>query len=300
VLQRFLAQAEAARREDRARDAEQAYRRVLRLEPEHAMAQQGLAALALDARHRSLVAEAETAFAQGGAAQVGAALDRVRAVLAADPRHKAAQQLKQRIDDAATRDKSAQGGLSERFRRPITLQFNDAPLRSIFDAISRISGLSFVFDRDVRPDARGTILAQSTTVEDAVRLLLLTNQLEQKVLGDSSVLIYPNTPQKNKEYQTLVVRSFYLANADVKAVSNAIKTIVKTRDLVVDERLGTILMRDTADAVRVAERIVALQGRCWRSSAPGCKSWACSGPVNCRCRRWLEPAAAPRWQNCAT
>ena len=259
VLQRFLAQAEAARREDRARDAEQAYRRVLRLEPEHTMAQQGLAALALDARHRSLVAEAETAFAQGGAAQVGAALDRVRAVLAADPRHKAAQQLKQRIDDAVTRDKSAQGGLSERFRRPITLQFNDAPLRSIFDAISRISGLSFVFDRDVRPDARGTILAQSTTVEDAVRLLLLTNQLEQKVLGDSSVLIYPNTPQKNKEYQTLVVRSFYLANADVKAVSNAIKTIVKTRDLVVDERLGTILMRDTADAVRVAERIVALQ-----------------------------------------
>ena len=259
ALQRLLAQAELARREDRPRDAEQAYRRVLRMEPEQVMAQQGLATLAQDARHRSLVADAEADFAQGGTAQAGAALDRLRAVLAAEPRHKAALQLKQRIDDAATRDRSAQSGLSERFRRPITLQFNDAPLRTIFDAISRISGLNFVFDRDVRPDARGTILAQSTTVEDAVRLLLLTNQLEQKVLGDSSVLVYPNSPQKNKEYQTLVVRSFYLANADVKAVSNAIKTIVKTRDLVVDERLGTLLMRDTADAVRVAERIVALQ-----------------------------------------
>ncbi|MDP1935901.1 MAG: hypothetical protein Q8K91_01700 [Hylemonella sp.] len=259
VLQRLQAQAEQARRDDRGADAERAYRELLRLDPNHAMAQQGLALLAQETRHRSLVAEADALYAQGGVAQAGAALDRLRAVLAAEPRHRAALRLKERIDDAVTREQTAQGGLSERFRRPITLQFNDAPLRSIFDAISRISGLNFVFDRDVRPDARGTLLAQSTTVEDAVRLLLLTNQLEQKVLGDSSVLVYPNTPQKNKEYQTLVVRSFFLANADVKAVSNAIKTIVKTRDLVVDERLGTILMRDTADAVRVAERIVALQ-----------------------------------------
>ena len=56
-----------------------------------------------------------------------------------------------------------------------------------------------------------------------------------------------------------MVRSFFLANADAKAVANAIKTIVKTKDLVIDERLNTLIMRDTADAVRVAERIVALQ-----------------------------------------
>ena len=37
-------------------------------------------------------------------------------------------------------------------------------------------------------------------MQDAVRLLLLTSQREQKVLGDSSVLIYPNFPQKTKEY----------------------------------------------------------------------------------------------------
>ena len=259
IIQRLYGQAEAARREERGADAERAYRAVLQLDANHAMALQGLATLALETRHRALVTEAEAAYTAGGLAQAGPALDRLRAVLAANPRHKAAQRLKEQIDDALTREKNLTSGLSERFRRSITLQFNDAPLRAIFDAISRISGLSFVFDRDVRPDARGTILAQSTTVEDAVRLLLLTNQLEYKVLGDSSVLVYPNTPQKLKEYQTLVVRTFFLTNADVKAVSNAIKTIVKTRDLVVDERLGTILMRDTAEAVRVAERIVALQ-----------------------------------------
>ena len=257
--QRLMVAAEAARREGRAADAQQAYRQVLQLDPGHAMAQQGLAALAQEQRHNTLVAEAEALFAKGGAAQAAPALDRLRAVLAAHPRQADAQRLKDRIDEAQARDARADTQLAEAFRRPITLQFSDAPLRAIFDAISKISGLSFFFDKDVRPDARGTILARSTTVEDAVRLLLMTNQLEQKVLNDSSLLVYPATPQKQKEYQALVVRSFFLANADAKAVANAIKTIVKTKDLVIDERLNTLIMRDTADAVRVAERIVALQ-----------------------------------------
>ena len=257
--QRLMSAAEAARREGRTADAQQAYRQVLQLDPGHAMAQQGLAALAQEQRHNTLVAEAEALFTKGGAAQAAPALDRLRAVLAANPRHADAQRLKDRIDESQARDARADTQLAEAFRRPITLQFSDAPLRAIFDAISKISGLSFFFDKDVRPDARGTILARSTTVEDAVRLLLMTNQLEQKVLNDSSLLVYPATPQKQKEYQALVVRSFFLANADAKAVANAIKTIVKTKDLVIDERLNTLIMRDTADAVRVAERIVALQ-----------------------------------------
>lgn len=257
--QRLMSAAEAARREGRTADAQQAYRQVLQLDPGHAMAQQGLAALAQEQRHNTLVAEAEALYAKGGATQAAPALDRLRAVLAANPRHAEAQRLKDRIDETLARNAQADTRLAEAFRRPITLQFSDAPLRAVFDAISKISGLSFFFDKDVRPDARGTILARSTTVEDAVRLLLMTNQLEQKVLNDSSLLVYPATPQKQKEYQALVVRSFFLANADAKAVANAIKTIVKTKDLVIDERLNTLIMRDTADAVRVAERIVALQ-----------------------------------------
>ena len=54
----------------------------------------------------------------------------------------------------------------------------------------------------------------NSTVEAAVARLLVTNQLELRVLDANTVLIYPDTPAKQKEYQTLTVRSFYLANAD--------------------------------------------------------------------------------------
>jgi general secretion pathway protein D len=129
----------------------------------------------------------------------------------------------------------------------------------VFDVVAKVSGLNFYYDRDIRPDIKATILAKNTSVEDAIRMVLLTNQLEMKVLNENSVLVYPNTPQKLKDYQSLSVRTFFLTNADVKAVSNSIKTLVKTKDLVVDERLGVIIMRDTPEAIRMAERIVALQ-----------------------------------------
>src|SRR6202022_231752 len=74
----------------------------------------------------------------------------------------------------------------------------------------------------------------------------------------NTVLIFPNTPAKQKDYQPLLVRSFYLANADAKSVANTLKTILKTRDLVIDEKRNMLVMRDSADAIRLAEKLVAL------------------------------------------
>jgi general secretion pathway protein D len=78
------------------------------------------------------------------------------------------------------------------------------------------------------------------------------------VLDEDTVIIYPNVPAKQREYQELTIKSFYLANADVKQVLNAIRSVVKTRDIIFDERLNALVMRDTPEAVRAAEKIVAM------------------------------------------
>jgi general secretion pathway protein D len=103
-----------------------------------------------------------------------------------------------------------------------------------------------------------TLQLRNKNIDDAVRVILATNQLEQKVLDDDTVIIYPNVPAKQREYQELSVKAFYLANADVKQVLNAIRSVVKTRDIIFDERLNALVMRDTPDAIRAAEKIVAL------------------------------------------
>jgi general secretion pathway protein D len=90
-------------------------------------------------------------------------------------------------------------------------------------------------------------------------MALLTNQLEQKVLSENTVFVYPNTPQKLREYQELVVKGFYLSNADVKQTANMIRTLVKTRDLFIDEKINLLVLKDTPAAVRLAERLIAAQ-----------------------------------------
>jgi general secretion pathway protein D len=259
MVNRLVDSGDTARREGRLTDAEKAYRQAQVFDRENAMARQGLEALIVERKHRLALADAETLFKKGTPQDIAQALDRLRPVLAENPEQKDALNLKARIDEVRAKTPRPEAKLAAAYRKPITLEFRDAPLKSVFDVIAKLSGLNFFFDRDIRPDLKATILAKNTSVEDAVRLLLVTNQLEQKVLNDNAILIYPGTPQKLKEYQTLAVRSFYLTNADVKAVSNTIKTIVKTKDMVIDERLGIIIMRDTPEAIRMAERIVALQ-----------------------------------------
>jgi len=149
--------------------------------------------------------------------------------------------------------------LKSALEKPVTLEFREAPLKSVFEVLSRTSGINIVFDRDVRTDLRATIYVRDTRIEDVLRFLLVTNQLQQKVMNANTILVYPNAPAKVRDYQELVVKNFYLGNADVKAAANLLRTVLRTRDLFFDERVGLLVMRDTAEAVRLAEKLLAAQ-----------------------------------------
>jgi general secretion pathway protein D len=236
--------------------AEATYRRVLQFDPGNAQAQAGLAAIARDRRHAATVREAEEALKRGDYATAEA---KARAVLAENSSQRGARAVMRTVSERRAQSESAGPKLNLALARPITLEFRDAPIRSVFEVISRSAGVNFVFDRDVRPDIRVTIYVRNTRLDDVIKLVLATNQLERKVMNENSLLVYPNTPAKQKEYQELVTRSFYLANADAKQTAAMIRALVKTRDLYIDEKLNLVVMKDTADAVRYAEQLVATQ-----------------------------------------
>lgn len=240
------------------RDAAAAlYERVLRLEPMNDRALAGMEEVRRSVRHESLVRDAANDLRGNRLDEASA---RLRIVLGENPTHAEGQKLRRQIAERIERTTLAAGdGLGPAFRRPLTLEFRDANLRAIFDVLARTSGINFVFDRDVRPDIRATVFLRNTTIEDAMNILIKTNQLDRLVMNENTVLIYPNTPAKQKEYQSLSVRTFYLANADAKSTANMLRTIVRTRDIFIDEKLNMVTIRDTADAIRVAEKLVAAQ-----------------------------------------
>lgn len=257
IIQRLLAQGEAARSQGQTEQASAFYQQVLALEPANSAARQGLDAVNDERRHQKLLGEAQALWKKGGRHAAADTLDILRTILLENPKQRTALALKAQVQEA--QGKPQDGRLAVAYRKPITLEFRDAPLRSVFDMIARVSGLNFYFDKDVRPDLRTTILVKQTSIEEAVRTLLASNQLEQSVMNENSIMIYPNNPQKLKDYQQLNVRTFFLANGDVKTVSYTIKTLLKARDIVTDERLGLIIMRDTPEMLRMAEKIIAVQ-----------------------------------------
>ncbi len=212
-------------------------------------------------------------------------------MLTENPQQRDARRLQRAIDEQAAQagDRHARS-CSPTSTQPISLELRDVTLRNVFDVLRAPSGVNFVLDRDVRADQRTTILLRDASIEEVIRMVLLTNQLEQKVLNENTVLVYPNTPQKLREYQELVVKSFYLANADVKQTANMIRTMVKTRDIFIDEKLNLLVIKDTPDGDpprRAADRGAGprrargdARGRGARGRhAPACSSSACGFPT---------------------
>jgi general secretion pathway protein D len=252
----WLAQAEMMRSSSQFEAADTLYRRVQAHDPGNARAAAGLAQIEVDRRHRTLTTAAEQ-LVKGG--KFREAQDMLRPVLNENPQSREARRLQRAIDDKLVKPVIVSAQLRPSSLKPISIELREVTLRNVFEVLQRASGINFVFDRDVRADQRTTILLRDASIEESIRMVLLTNQLEQKVLNDNTVFVYPNTPQKLREYQELVVKGFYLANADVKQTANMIRTMVKTRDIFIDEKINLLVLKDTPAAIRLAERLIAAQ-----------------------------------------
>ena len=248
---------DAARGNGKASEAADLYTKALRVDPTSERARRGLMRLELDARSAKLLAESERLLREGN---LDAAQARADAALADNPANAAAQRqlaLIREQADKARLARAARAAAESIMNQPVTLQFRNANLRMVFEALSRSTGLNVILDRDVRADLKTTIFVKDAAVEDTVDLILLQNQLEKRTLNANTLFIYPATAAKQREYQDLQVRTFQITNIDVKYMLTVLKTVLKTKDISVDERSGTLVMRDTADAIAVAAKVIA-------------------------------------------
>jgi len=249
----WLVAADGAAQSRRFEEAGDLYDRVLKLDPGNHRARAGLESMRARRDHDQKVVRAESSIGEGRLAEAESVL---RGVLAQDAMHGPARRALAKLRERQMNAELMPPSLKAAFQAPITLELRDTPLRNAFDVIGRTAQLNFVFDKDVRPDARVTLTVRASPVQDVIRLLLLTQQLDRKVLNDNSLLIYPATQAKQREYQELTARVFFLTNAEAKQAQGLLRTLAKTKEVHVDEKLNMVAIRDTAEAVRLAERLI--------------------------------------------
>ncbi|WP_306625593.1 secretin N-terminal domain-containing protein [Massilia scottii] len=252
---RLLDQAERNLGAGKAALALQDYQRVLAFEPANERARAGLRLIEMDERHIKVMEEAGAAFERK---EYEVARARAAAILIERPQYEPARQLLLQVAEK-TAAPVAETGLAAAYKTPISIEFRDAPLKQVLDVIARRSNLNFIFDKDVKTDQKTSIFLKNSTVEAAIYYLMVSNQMDYQVMDGNTLLVYQNVASKLKEYQEMTVKTFFLANAEAKVVANTLKTILKSRDVVIDEKLNLVIVRDNPEAIKLAAKLVALQ-----------------------------------------
>jgi len=136
---------------------------------------------------------------------------------------------------------------------PITLRFQNARLKEVFEIVARTAGLNVIFDKEVNDDPV-TVFIKDMSFDEALTLIMNTNNVTAQRINRNTLLIVPNTKQKQAQYQDLMIRSFYLSHAKAKDVANLVRMMIESKRVYVDEKINALVIREEPAKLQLAER----------------------------------------------
>jgi general secretion pathway protein D len=140
--------------------------------------------------------------------------------------------------------------------QPISLSFpRETSVKEIYRALGNAFGINVLFDQAVKDD-RISIELRDVTAQQALERVMQAASHFYKVLDEKTIIIVPDNPQARRDYEDLVIRTFYLSNGDAEQVTNVVRTMIEARNVFPLKALNAITIRDTVDKVQIAEKII--------------------------------------------
>ena len=134
-------------------------------------------------------------------------------------------------------------------------------LTYIIKELARDLDLNVLFDTDSRLSGRKvSIELKNVTSAKALDYIFLQESLFFQKVGPRTILVANN--QRRTNFQQLVLRTFYLANANPKDVKTIIQTAIpaqpgRTQTIVVeDAATNSLTIRDTAENIALFEKLI--------------------------------------------
>ncbi|HXI12555.1 MAG TPA: secretin N-terminal domain-containing protein [Thermoanaerobaculia bacterium] len=139
---------------------------------------------------------------------------------------------------------------------PISLTFpRETPVKDIYRALGNAFGINILFDQAIKDD-RISIELHDVTAQTALERVMQAANHFYKVLDEKTIIVVPDNPQARRDYEDLVIQTFYLSNGDADQVINVVRTMIEARNVFPLKALNAITIRDTADKVRIAQKII--------------------------------------------
>jgi general secretion pathway protein D len=253
------------------------YERALALDPKDSTARISLQR----ARFQAAQAHFERGRLHRSAGQLDLAVAELEVSLSLDPTNDSAEQeLRKAKAEVETRARENAGGtpvekakartrgmrgappmLNPSSTKPIDVAFApDTTIKKIYAALGAAAGINIIYDPQLKDD-KFTLDLRGMTFQKALETAMRQAGHFYKVIDEKTILIAQDTQQNRKEYEDLVIRTFFLSNGDVKDVSAMVRSILELRRVGTIPALNAIIIRDTADKVAVAERLIEVNDK---------------------------------------
>jgi general secretion pathway protein D len=143
-------------------------------------------------------------------------------------------------------------------RAPINMRAtNDS--KAVFDAIGKLAGLTVIFDPDFT-SRRISVELTNVTLEQALNITALQSKAFWRPETANIIFVAPDQPQKRKDYEEEVVKTFYLRNTvlpqELTEIVTSIRQLLDLRRVQQINAQNAIVIRDTPDRVMLAGKII--------------------------------------------
>ena len=143
-------------------------------------------------------------------------------------------------------------------RAPINLKMsNDAKL--VFDTVAKLAGLTVIYDPDF-PARRITTELNNVTLEQALDIVSLESKAFWKPVTENIIFVVPDQPQKRRDYEEQIVKTFYLSNTvqpqDLTEIVTGLRQLLDLKRIHQLNSQNAIIIRDTPDKLLLAEKMI--------------------------------------------
>jgi general secretion pathway protein D len=143
-------------------------------------------------------------------------------------------------------------------RAPINMKAtNDS--KAVFEAIGKLAGLTVIFDPDFT-SRRISVELTNVTLEQALNISALQSKAFWRPVTANIIFVVPDQPQKRKDYEEEVVKTFYLRNTvlpqELTEIVTSIRQLLDLRRVQQINAQNAIVIRDTPDRVLLAGKII--------------------------------------------
>jgi general secretion pathway protein D len=140
----------------------------------------------------------------------------------------------------------------------ITLKMsNDAKL--VFDTVAKLAGLTVIYDPDF-PARRISVELNNVTLEQALEIVSMESKAFWKPVTENTIFVIPDQPQKRRDYEEQVVKTFYLANTvqpqDLTEIVTGLRQLLDLKRIHQLNSQNAIIIRDTPDKLLLAEKMI--------------------------------------------